>query len=119
MGRFEVCLYGWSVCGGVLRGVLGAGVIVGCGSAPSLCLSPGGGEIGKGSIFPRGGEIGGRIQACLYRCLVDGGEFMLFTLTPALSLKGEGVRVRLGESGELFEILEVPADVLEGVVIVV
>ena len=33
-------------------------VVDGVGRTPSLCLSPGGGEIGMGSVSPVGGEIG-------------------------------------------------------------
>ena len=43
-GRFETCPYGCLVGGGEI------GSVVGCGSAPSLCLSPVGGEIGVGFV---------------------------------------------------------------------
>ena len=86
-------------CGGAR--LLGGGVIVECGNAPSLCLSPGGGEMGMSSVFfpgggemgmgsvllPGGGEIMGRIETCPFGC-----------------------GVRLGEAGELFQVLEVLED---------
>ena len=66
MGRFETCPYGF--------------VVGGSGKAPSLCLSPGGGEIGVRRVFvPGGGEIG---------VLGVGGS----ALTPALSQDGRGGR---------------------------
>ncbi len=60
LGRFETCPYRCLVKGGAIKvGIPGESVVVGWeGGTPSLYLSPGGGEIGKGSIFSGGGEIG-------------------------------------------------------------
>ena len=65
--------------GGRCGGAFACMTIGSCrGGAPSLYLSPGGGEIGLGRVFSGGGEIGGRV----------------------------------GEAGELVELLEVLADVV-------
>ena len=81
MGRFGVCTCQWSFFGG--RGV------------PSLCLSPGGGEIGTRSVFFSGrGEIG----------------VYVFALTVLLFLGERGKDWRLGEASELFQVLEVLED---------
>ena len=65
---------------------------IGCcrGGTPSLYLSPGGGEIGLGRVFFGGGRA------------------------PSLCLSPDGGEIggRVGEAGELFELLEVLADVV-------
>ena len=54
----------------------------------SSVFFPGGGEMGMGSVLlPGGGEIMGRIETCPFGC-----------------------GVRLGEAGELFQVLEVLED---------
>ena len=77
------------------------------GCAPSLCLSPGGGEIGKGSLSVGGGEIGGRFETCPYRCWVGWGEIEVGVLrelvivgsgggTPSLCLSPGGGEIGMG-----------------------
>ena len=44
--------------------------------APSLYLSPGGGEIGVVESSSAGGDTGARFETCPYRCLVGGGEVL-------------------------------------------
>ena len=80
----------------------GGGVVVGWGSAPSLCLSSAGGEIGVSRVFfLRLGEIGGRFETGTYRGRVDRGR---------IGVGVYGHVVRLGEASELFQVLEVLED---------
>ena len=126
--------------GGRIRGL-------GCGrGTPSLYLSPGGGEIGifgpggeiigrfetctcgwrvsggEIGIFGPGGEIMCRSETCPYGCWVSGGEI---GIRGGLMFIRRGIgaglyrrEVRLRQSGELFEVLEVTPDVFEGVFVV-
>ena len=97
-GRFETCLYGWSVGGGEI-GMYG--------------LFRGWGEIGVGCVFSLGvGEIGGRFETCPYRCF--GCEVLeLFEL--ALDVR-EGRLVVVGWGRRVFRVLVVAAVVVAVVV---
>ena len=125
-------------CGGAR--LLGGGVIVECGNAPSLCLSPGGGEMGMSSVFfPGGGEMGmssvffpgGGEMGMSSVFFPGGGEMGMGSVffpgggemgmgSVLLPAGGEimgrietcpfGCGVRLGEAGELFQVLEVLED---------
>ena len=110
-------------------------MIVGSGGgAPSLCLSPGGGEIGMGSLSLSGGEIGmgrssvgggeigGRFETCPYRCWVGWGEIGVgwFSLSGGeIGDVGLGRGVSLAHRGLSFEVFEFPAEVGKGRLVVV
>ena len=68
-----------------------------------------GGEIWVSGVFFLVVEIMGRFETCPYRRLVGGdGSIPSLCLSP-----GRGEIGRLGEAGELFEVLEVSQDLFE------
>ena len=102
------------------------------GRTPSLSLSPGGGEMGMGSVSPGGGEMGifcvvgggmgmwsvfgsGRVIGGRFGVCTCGWQFFGGGETPSLCLSPAGGEIgRLGYAGEVFELLDVLADVVEG-----
>ena len=106
------------VKGGAIKVVVLKGaVIVGWGGgAPSLYLSPGGGEIGMGSIFSGGGEIG------MGSIFSGGGEIgmgSIFSGGGEIGGVGLGRGVSLVDSGESLQVFEFTTEVSEGLRMIV